>query len=111
MNKQTYLIGLTLLVIVAISLTVWYMRRNNDEKFEQNEDTEVLPPLNYFSSFEPPYFFYDPEISGAKSVQIKDEKIDDDAATSVDDIFGPANYIRYYGPDNVFYPDLRLHDE
>lgn len=93
-----FLVLLTIIILAILQIGI-------SEKYDSIAiNDEELPPLNYFTLNEPPFFFYDPEVNeeynkGSRNVYSdipiysRDYK---NAGTTIDDVFGPNNYFRYY---------------
>ena len=82
-------------LILIIFLALHNETNDLDEQENQNnENYEKLPPLNYFTLDEPPYFFYDPVIvkSYENGNRTTISKLQDGS------LFGEKNYLRYYPP-------------
>ena len=84
-------------LILIIFMAIQNETNDLDEQEQENQDMEnyeKLPPLNYFTLDEPPYFFYDPVIvkTYENGKPVTTTKLQDGS------LFGEHNYLRYYPP-------------
>lgn len=89
--RSGILVALVLIIIVCIILLYPLSNRLSSERY----NVPLIPPLNYFTLQEPPYFFYDAVVPQGF------DKPGPEESSDIDAIFGPDNYFRYYLPGEV----------